>query len=113
MKLPDITVAGHRYKVLFPHTFTDRDDLSGQIDPSQLNIKIAGRDLCGAEKKDSAILISFFHEVVHAIDRYYCMDKVGKEVGKEDLIESIAVGLTQICIDNDLLNYKKFGDIKL
>ncbi len=99
MKIPKILkIGGHQYKIIFPHIFTERFDRVGDIDYSKKIIRIA-RD-CGNEKRvDSAITVTFIHEVLHAID-----DLTGHEMfsgnNGEKLVEALSEGIYQVLIDN-------------
>ena len=99
----NIKVAGKDYKVVFPYYFKEKTDYCGQVDYDLLEIRISNIDSGGCIRKDEVILNIFLHELTHIIDRGYCMNKIGKEEDKENLIEGLAIGLTQIFSDNSAL----------
>lgn len=59
-------------------------------------------DLSGLERPFSDILRTWFHEVLHGINKVYCgMGISGADEDDEKIIESLAEGLTQVYIDNE------------
>ena len=98
-----IKVAGKEYTIIYPYYFKERADYYGQVDYDLLEIRISGFDSSGCVRKDEVILNSFLHELIHIIDREYCMNKIGKEEDKENIIEGLAIGLTQVFSDNGVL----------
>lgn len=109
MNLPDLKIAGHQWKTLFPYRFREREDISGQSDKALFEIRVSDIDLCGNKKPNTATIRTYLHEIIHAIDSFYCMDMLGKEIDKEGLVEALAVGLTQVLLDNDLINKDVFN----
>jgi hypothetical protein len=100
---PSLKIGPHTYTVIYPHHFRERDDYQGQADHALKEIRISGVDCNGNQRPDSALLETFFHEIVHCVDIIYCMDKIGKEEEKERLIEGLSNGLAQVLIDNNLI----------
>ena len=101
--IDSVTIAGHKWKVLYPYHFKERTDYNGQADTALLEIRVTDVDECGNVRPDIVIIKTFLHELVHAIDRHYCMWMIGREVDKENLTEGMATGLTQVMMENNPL----------
>jgi hypothetical protein len=102
MVLPkSIKIGQYTYQVIFPYRFKERSDYAGQADHDLLELRISDVDQCGNIRPDSATFVVFIHEILHCIDRIYCMNRIGKEQAKEELIEALAQGITQVFVDND------------
>jgi len=100
MKLPSkIKIGGHNYKIRYPYIF-DKDNLTGQYCPETDEIKIKQITLSGAIQSETSQILSFFHEILHAINGIYCMYNLGKECNTEDLIDALSEGIYQVLIDN-------------
>ncbi len=112
IKLPDLKIGAGQYKTIFPYHFKERIDLCGHVDYALLEIRVTDMDQAGNKRPDINTMKTYFHEMVHCIDEAYCMDLLGKEIDKERLVEALAEGLTQVFIDNDLLNKEKFWEDK-
>jgi len=110
MRLPNLKIAGHEYKTLFPYIYRERSDAVGQQDPDLLELRVVEIDSSGNIKKDTVILQTYFHELFHAINKYYCLGMIGKKFDVEKLIDGLAEGMVQILIDNDLINKERFYD---
>ena len=112
MKLPaNIKIGAHRYKIVYPYTFQDAPDPSqdAQIDFARQLLVVKGFDSYGHKRGKSLIFNDFFHEIIHGVDRHFCMDKLGVMCDKEDLIQGLAEGFVQVLLDNGLLRLEKFG----
>jgi hypothetical protein len=96
-----IKIGQHTYQVIFPYRFKERTDYSGQADHSLLEIRICDLDPGGTTRPDSVIFGDFIHEILHCIDRIYCMSRIGKAQAKEELIEALAQGITQVLVDHN------------
>ena len=107
MKFQKVKIAAHTYNLIYPYCFRERFDYCGQADHSLCEIRIVNHDNCGNTRPYSNILVTFFHEIIHAIDRAYCMDMLGGD-NKEQITEALAQGFTQVMLDNNLLNREKF-----
>ena len=95
-----VKLAAHIFKVCFPYTFQERDDIFGRIDFAMNTIFITNATGNGTVCATSHTAATFFHEIFHALDRFYCMSKIGTEHPKEELIDSLAQGITQFLEDN-------------
>jgi hypothetical protein len=80
--------------------FQERDDVFGRIDFAMNTIYITNANNTGAVCAESHTAATFFHEIFHALDRFYCMNMIGSEHPKEALIDSLAQGMTQFLEDN-------------
>jgi len=109
MNIPKkIKIGGHNYEIIFPYVFTERFDRCGDIDYSKKLIRIAKND-CDEPRIESAIMVTFIHEVLHGID-----DLTGHEMFKgengEKKIEALSEGIYQVLADNGfLMNIKSEG----
>jgi len=103
MKIPkQLIVAGRLFQIIFPHTFMERSDVYGHTDFSTGKMYIADTDNGGRAIDETALEITFWHEVFHMIDRAYCCDMIGGQASKEDMIEGLAQGMYQVLHDNKL-----------
>jgi len=99
MKIPkEIKVGGHIYKVICPYHFKDRTDRVGACDSLKNEIVIGDDNGNGEKRNKNTIEQTFFHEMLHAIDKVYNADKL-----EEEVVERLSEGLYQVLKDNDLL----------
>jgi hypothetical protein len=96
-----LKVGAHDIEVKYPYQFIDRCDLCGQYDSALGHLKVCEVDGNGTPRTRQAILITYLHEVLHAVDYTYNSGCVSKE--SDASIEQLAQGLAQVLIDNDLL----------
>ena len=93
-------IAGHMFDVKFPYNFTERSDIFGRIDFATNTIYITNinnqGNLCAKTHTEQVL----WHEIFHAIDKFYCMDKIGVEFSKEDIIDGLGQGIHQFLTDN-------------
>lgn len=94
-----VKIASHIFKVLCPYKFQERDDIFGRIDFAT-NVIYITTDSNGNLCSETHTAATFYHEVMHALDRLYCGNRIGDEAPKEELIEGLAQGLTQFLADN-------------
>ncbi len=100
MKLPKkVKIGGHNYKVLFPCVELEQEgsEFSGKIDHSLKEIKIASHQYDKPNRCESALWVSFIHEVLHGID-YTSGNNV-----QERVICGYAEMIYQVLVDNDWL----------
>ena len=101
MKLPKkVKVGGHKYKVVFPYIFKERFDSDAQHDFSRKELRIGLKDSGGQDRVDSAIIVTFIHELLHAID-----NTTGYSLftDNEPAIEGFSECIYQILVDNGWL----------
>lgn len=107
MRLPEeLKIGGHRLKVIFPHSFTERQDVFGFCNLSQGKILITNIDANGNHLSEVHIETVFWHEVFHAINTIYCCEMLGKSSNEEEMVEALAQGLTQVLRDNFTIQSK-------
>jgi hypothetical protein len=99
-KIKKLKVGGQVYDVLWDYVFRERTDLCGQQDISLLEIRVADLEPGGSKRKESNQVITFIHEVLHAID--------GQTAHKlfennEKACDGFAHCIYQILIDNGLI----------
>ena len=71
-RLPkSVALGGHTYKVIYPYTFKENNDLCGQVDHQSLEIRVAAVKQNGAPRPPSKIHETFLHELLHAVDCIY------------------------------------------
>ena len=103
MEFPvSLKIGGHEYKVLYPYHFKEREDIAAQCDKALGEIRINDIDLGGNKKPESNIMVSFLHEIIHAVDKIYCncqIDRLGGEAS-EKIVEGLSEGLYQVLHDN-------------
>ena len=101
MKIPKkIKVAGHVFDVLMPYIFKERSDIFGRVDFATNKIMITNINSQGNLCAESHTEQIFLHELVHALDRLYCSNRLGVECDKEHLVDDLAQGLLQLLTDN-------------
>lgn len=112
MKIPKkIKIAGHVFDVVLPYVFKERDDIFGRIDFALNKILITNVNNQGIMCAESHTEQVFLHELVHALDRMYCSNRLGVECDKELLVDDLAQGLLQLLNDNfEPLTPKKRGE---
>ena len=95
-----VKVAGHIFKVMWPHKFLERTDVYGLCQYAMAEIKISGVDSAGNELAESSQIVAFIHELLHAIDI-----SSGHKIfnSNEAAIEGISEGIYQVLVDNKWL----------
>lgn len=97
-----LKIGGHQYEVIFPYTFTERFDMAGDHDGDTKCIRISALDGGNMRRADSAMAVTFIHEVLHAIDDMSGHDMFLGNDG-EKRIEAISEGIYQVIVDNPQL----------
>ena len=106
MKLPDkLKIGGHEYRVLFPYTYRERSDILGQCDFDLKELRISEIDGSGNIRADSSIMVTFLHEILHAID-FHTGQKIFNTNEGENWCDGISEGLYQVLKDNKLVFYE-------
>ena len=101
MKKPKtVKVGGHNYKVLWPYKFRERSDIQGQCDSGLMEIRVDNDDGNSNERAESCQMVTFIHELLHAID-IASGHKVF--INNEPAIEGISEGIYQVLVDNGWL----------
>jgi len=101
MKKPKtVKIGGHIFKVLWPHKFRERGDIYGLCSHSRAEIRVGNVNAAGNKTAESAQIVSFIHEVLHAIDI-----TSGHKIfnSNEAAIEGISEGIYQVLVDNKWL----------
>ena len=93
-KITKLKVAGHYYKILYPYTFQDNEDMIGQHNPVTKIIKLSNR-YKGEQCPKESIKEAFLHETLHGIDYIYNGNKCD-----EATIDHFSEGLYQVLTDN-------------
>ncbi len=108
MKLPKtVKVGGHKYKVVFPYIFKERFDSYAQHDYAMKEIRVMGVDSGGQEMAESGIIVTFIHELLHAVDL-----TTGHQVftDNEPAINGFSECIYQILVDNGWLKKDKIDE---
>jgi len=102
LKLPkSIKVGCHKYKVLYPYHFTERYDQYGQRNDGLKCICITDLDGNGNKRPDSAILVTFIHELLHVVEDVTGHNVFERAKEKEEkVVEGFSECIGQILIDN-------------
>ena len=102
MEIPKtIKIGGHTYKVEYPYSFEERYDIYGQWNDPKKKIYISEVDGNGVKRADSAIAVTFIHEILHAIDSMAGLDLFNsKEKGVREPAEVVSEIIYQILVDN-------------
>lgn len=69
----------------------------------QGEIFITSTDASGNARTHSEVMRTFIHEIIHAIDKIYCMDNLGAKINKETITDALAEGFVQVILDNPLI----------
>ena len=89
MKIPSqVKVGGHTYKVIRDYEFKELTDTAGQCDHEYLEIRLN-------RKRSDTIYLWLVHEIIHAINRIYNMNKLDEET-----VTRLAQGFYQVILDN-------------
>ena len=98
-----VKVGGREYKISFPYCFQDNAQvLYGLHDPGQLSIRLSEVDESGNKRSEFALLQTFLHEILHAVDYVYNQGTVTRQTDGERIIDQLAEGLLQVLRDNAL-----------
>lgn len=99
---PRYKIGGHWFEIKYPYIFQERFDRFGQCDDPKKIIYITDVDGNGAKRAESAIVVTFIHEILHAIDLntgHHIFE--GKE--GEEKLEGFSEGIYTFLIDNGFL----------
>jgi hypothetical protein len=103
MKIPKtLKIGGHVYSIECPHEFKERTDCWGHHSPGQKVIQITDIDIGGGKRPESGIMVTFLHELLHAIDSVYGDNIFLGEKG-EDNAHRLSEGIFQVLVDNGYL----------
>lgn len=103
MEIPKkVKVGGHWIEIKYPHIFQERFDRFGQCDDAKKIIYLTALDGNGEKRADSAISVTFIHEVLHAIDMTSGHEIFVGDAG-ERKIEGLSEGIYQFLVDNGYL----------
>jgi len=103
MKLPEkIKVGGHWIEIKYPHIFQERHDRWGQCDDAKKVIYITNKDQNGEDRNESAVIVTFIHEVLHALDNHSGHEIFMGENG-EKKIEGLSEAIYMFLVDNGYL----------
>jgi len=92
----EIQIGGHIYKIILKDATTVDENGQNCGDSCQLNleIRIATKLIDGTKREASSMEATFWHEVLHQIDRVYA----AKDTLDEGTIERLAQGLYQVLL---------------
>jgi hypothetical protein len=94
MRIPPVVAVGAmRYSTTEDYDFNERHDLYGQVNHSQLTIRLSGMDSCGHLLPRAVVEQSWWHEIMHAIDVVFNAN--GGKLSDED-VERLAHGVHQV-----------------
>jgi len=100
LKFPKtLKIGGHQFELKFPCEFRERNDLQGQFDSDQNVMRLSDRNGGGTKYCDSHIMVTFWHELLHACDET-SGHKFFRKEGGEDALDGISEVLYQIFVDN-------------
>lgn len=102
MKIPDkLKIGGHIYKVIYPYIFNERYDRWADSDDALKVIQISEVDGGAVKRAESAIAVTFLHEILHAVDHLTGHQIFARAEG-EKKIEALSEALFQVLRDNKL-----------
>ena len=103
-----VKIGGHWYEIKYPYKYQERYDRGGHCDFSQKIICVGNDDGNGNLKADSAIIVTFIHEILHAIDNLTGHEMFLGSEG-ESRVEALSEGIYQFLVDNGYLTLKEEG----
>lgn len=105
----NVKVGAFDYRVVFPYSFSETTERIADISFPVREIRISEKNYhCGDRRVcDEYLFLCFLHEIIHAIDKTNCMELIGRECDKEQLIDAISHGLAQVLLDNNLYECKE------
>ena len=96
-----LKIGGHQYKIIFPYQYVERWDRWGDCDDTQKVIRITDSDGGGQKRAESSTIVTFIHEILHAIDYLTGHKQFSGDEG-EKRIEALSEGIYQVFKDNKL-----------
>lgn len=103
MKIPKkIRIAGHDYKVIWDDEGLSEERLIGNYNNDFKEIRLCRYYKSKRSRAQSEIEETFFHEIMHGIDRHYNNDSLNEKV-----IGRLSNGLFQVLSDNFMIKAKK------
>jgi len=92
----EIMIGGHVYKLILKDAATvdEHGENCGDSCQANLEIRVATKLIDGAKREVSSMETTFWHEVLHQIDRVYA----AKDILDEGTIERLAQGLYQVLL---------------
>lgn len=107
MKLPEkVKIGSQIYAVRFPHSFTEVTDFNGQHDGERNEIRIREIEFGGSKRPNSKIMVTFIHEILHAIDSQTGHRIFDNDSG-EQAISGISNGILSFLLDNGYLKLEE------
>lgn len=105
MKIPEkIKIGGHTYKVKYPYKFEERYDIYGQWNDPKKTIYISEVDGNGVKRAVSSIMVTFIHEILHAIDGMTGLELfLRPKEGERESAEAVSEAIYQVLVDNGYL----------
>lgn len=95
-----LKIGGKIYAIDFPYKFIERNDLNGQCDSALDILRIGADDGNGHTRSNASVIITFIHEILHAID-YDTGHFVFRD--NESAIEGFSHSIYQVLVDNGYL----------
>uniref|UniRef100_A0A6M3KUB0 Uncharacterized protein n=1 Tax=viral metagenome TaxID=1070528 RepID=A0A6M3KUB0_9ZZZZ len=94
-------VGPYNYKVIFPYSFEEDQDMLGLSDHKCMYIKVA-EEYGSLKMTNIRVLEIFMHELVHSIDFCYFSERM-----EENTVIELGRSITQVLTDNNLKLYDK------
>lgn len=102
LKYPEeIRVGIHTYRVMKPFAFREKTGIFGQCDNCLHEIRVSEMDQGGAPRPETAVCVTFFHEVLHAIDCIYSNGSIEALDNSELIVSQLAEGLAQVFLEGN------------
>ena len=95
-------IGAHKYKLILNYKWRERNDLCGQADHQNLEIKLSGTDQAGNPLKLSRLTEMLLHEIIHAINNAWKIADL-----KEDEVERAGEAVLAFLVDNNFVDVKE------
>lgn len=103
MKIPkSIKIGGHVWEIKYPYTFQERSDRWGQCDDAKKQVLVSDSDVNGAPRAKSSVMITFIHEILHALD-FFTGQKIFDGESGEMKAAGLSEAIFQVLVDNQYI----------
>jgi len=98
-----LKIGGHIWEIKYPYIFQERFDRFAQCDDGKKIIYLSDLEANGGKRPDSAVTVSFIHEILHAAAFLTGHEDMFEGNQGESRIEGLSEAIYQIIADNPQL----------